>query len=57
MDAYRKLAQATRGHAKHRLARWRLPLFGRGEVDVFLAIWSILALTFALYEVYFGSWS
>jgi hypothetical protein len=57
MDAYRKLAQATRGHAKHRLARWRLPLFSHKEVDVFLAIWSTLGLTFAAYEVYFGSWS
>lgn len=57
MDVYRKLARATRGHTKHRSARWRLPLFGRGEVDVFLAIWSILPLTFALYQVYFGSWS
>jgi hypothetical protein len=57
MDVYRKLAWATRGHVKHRLARWRLPLFSRGEVDVFLAIWSFLALTFAAYQIYFGSWS
>lgn len=57
MDVYRKLAQATRGHAKHRLSRWRLPLFSRGEVDVFLGIWMILGLTFAAYQIYFGSWS
>ena len=57
MDVYRKLAAAARDHAKHHLARWRLPLFSRGEVDVFLGIWSILALTFAAYQIYFGSWS
>ena len=57
MDVYRKLAAATRGHVKHRLARWRLPLFSRGEVDVFLGIWMVLGLTFALHQVYFGSWS
>jgi hypothetical protein len=57
MDVYRKLAAASRDHTKHRLARWRLPLFSRKEVDVFLAIWLILGLTFALYQVYFGSWS
>ena len=57
MDVYRKLAQATRGHAKHHLERLRLPLFSRKEVDVFLGIGMILGLTFALYQVYFGSWS
>ena len=57
MDVYRKLARATREHAKWRLARWRLPLFSRREVDVFLGIWMILGLTFALHQVYFGSWS
>lgn len=57
MDVYRKLAYASYDHAKHRLARWRLPLYSRKEVDVFLGIWSILGLTFALYQVYFGSWS
>ena len=57
LTPYKKLSIASSKHVKHRLARWRLPLFSRGEVDVFLAIWSILALTFALYEVYFGSWS
>lgn len=57
LSPYKKLAIASAKHTQHRLARWRLPLFSRGEVDVFLAIWSILGLTFAMYQIYFGSWS
>ncbi len=57
MDVYRKLAFTSRDHDKHRLARWCLPLFSRKEVDVFLGIWMILGLTFALHQVYFGNWS
>jgi hypothetical protein len=57
LSIYKRLAIASAKHAQHRLARWRLPVFSRGEEDVFLGIWSILGLTFALYQVYFGSWS
>ena len=57
LSIYKRLAIASTKHTQHRLARWRLPLFSRDEVDVFLGIWSILCLTFTLYQVYFGSWS